>query len=95
MAKIPFSPGAALDAGAGAVCWAAALLGKHLQLRPGRINHVANPPGPAFRESRVAASTSHHCVLSSWEAGEQEAEVASLAVGPCPRDSHSQSPLYK
>lgn len=95
MAKIPFSPGAALDAGAGAVCWAAALLGKHLQLRPGRINHVANPPGPAFRESRVAASTSPHCVLSSWDVGEQEAAVASLAVGPCPRDGHSQSPLYK
>lgn len=84
MTEIPFSPGTALDMG---VC----LLGDF----PGQISHLSSPPGPASREGQTAASTSHYCIRSS-RGGEQEAELASLALRPYLRDHHAQPPsIYK
>lgn len=55
--------------------WAAAPLGEHLEPRPGRTGHVTCPPGlacPCPPRSQAAASTSHRCILGSWEAGSRK-----------------------
>lgn len=56
--------------------WAAAPLGEHLEPRPGWTGHVTCPPGLACPglppRSQAAASTSHRCILGSWEAGSRK-----------------------